>query len=279
MGQRYAAILQSMGDVEVVGIADPVGQASFRDHASLLAEVRPDAVIICTPDHLHRPVAVDALEAGCAVLVEKPLADTVADAEAICRAAAGRLAMVGHLLRFAPHYAAVKEGLADLGDLLFVHAHRFGTAASARVVSHLMIHDLDLIRWITGQEVAAVQAATVGASTAAAHLRLDGGALACVEAVAALPSAFAGHVWTGMTLIGTEGCVEVPSTHPSVIRHGTGVTYVDRTRIGVLGAQTATFLAAVRDGGPSPIPVEEGLAAVRLAAAVEEAAAKWPPST
>lgn len=111
IGKRHARLLAERPDV-AVWVADTlpdnlkaaVEQApgaepftSFED--ALFAG--PDAVYICTPNHLHRPLSVAALEADCAVLCEKPLADTVANAQAIAEAAAvpGRFLRVGYSLR------------------------------------------------------------------------------------------------------------------------------------------------------------------------------------
>ena len=308
MGQRYAAILRTLPEAEVAGYADPdpkalkaVGRVasapSFADHRALLDAIRPDAVIVCTPDHLHRDAAVDALATGAGILVEKPLAATVDDANAICRRAASvdRPAMVAHILRFDGRYAAGREAVASgrIGRPLHVHAHRYAAAVDraryspqVTVLTHLAIHDVDLVRWVTGLEIEATAASAVedrpGRSAAVtAYLRLSGGAGAALEAAWILPDAFAGRVWTGFTVLGTEGSLDVPSTHTSVIVHsGAGIEYADPTRFfewpdgtprGALRDELAAFVDAVRCGGPSPVPLTEGVRAVRVVAALARA--------
>jgi len=311
MGRRYAAVLAATAGVELVGYADPragaldavchiVPAPGFADHRALLAAGRPDVVFVCTPDHLHVAPAVDALAAGAAVFVEKPLATTLDDAEAICRAAerSGALAMVGHLLRSDTRYAAARRAVADggVGQVLYVRAHR-AAAASDRArfgprvspLWHLAVHDVDLVRWVTGLDVTAVAASGVvdpaGAlAVVAAHLALGGGARASVDVSWTLPAAFAGRVWTGLTVLGTAGCVDVPSTHGAVTVHaGDTVGYVDPTRFfeprgrppqGALRDEIVAFLGAVERGTAPPIPLSEGLRAVRVVAALERALAQ-----
>jgi predicted dehydrogenase len=77
--RRHIAALQEAGTVELVALVDlhpiepgPDAAPHFTDHREMLSEVAPDAVVICTPPHTHRPIATDALRAGADVLLEKP---------------------------------------------------------------------------------------------------------------------------------------------------------------------------------------------------------------
>lgn len=104
--RRRIAELQRSGAVQLVGLADvrpiepgppPDGAGVYTDHRELLAETRPDVVIICTPPHTHLPIALDALAAGCDLLLEKPPVPTLAEHETLAAAvrAAGRACQVG----------------------------------------------------------------------------------------------------------------------------------------------------------------------------------------
>src|SRR3954453_5421660 len=84
--------IMGLDGVDLVGVCDTdadraaavgrkYGVPWFTDHAELLAEARPEVVHICTPHNEHVPVAIDSLDAGVAVLLEKPVANTVAEAE------------------------------------------------------------------------------------------------------------------------------------------------------------------------------------------------------
>jgi len=87
----------------------------YRDPEALLTDPEVDAVVIALPNALHAPVAIASLEAGKAVLVEKPMALATADAEAMVAAAdrAGRPLMVGHMWRFRPEVVAVRHAVAS----------------------------------------------------------------------------------------------------------------------------------------------------------------------
>ena len=99
-----------------------------QDHRELLADPAIDAVCIVTPISTHRPLAEEALAAGKHVFVEKPLAGTVADAEAIARAAerAGRTLMVGHTFVYNPAVTQVRALLerGDLGKVQYIDSQR-----------------------------------------------------------------------------------------------------------------------------------------------------------
>ena len=111
--------------VELVAIADPMpgaaevareaGVAFFADHRAMLEQMRPRAVVVATPNSLHAPIAIDALERGAAVLVEKPIADTLEQSQRICDAsrATGLPVLVGHQRRHNPIIRKARALIAD----------------------------------------------------------------------------------------------------------------------------------------------------------------------
>jgi predicted dehydrogenase len=105
--RRRIAELAAAGTVRLAGLADPApiepdpavpaGVGVFRDHRALLDATRPDLVVICTPPHTHLPIALDALAAGCDLLLEKPPVVTLAEHDRLLGAVrdAGRACQVG----------------------------------------------------------------------------------------------------------------------------------------------------------------------------------------
>ena len=123
---------------------------------------------MAAPTQEHTTVAVAALEAGCHVLVEKPIAATLAEGEAlIARAAAlNRKLMVGHIVSFSPSIQALKQHLdaGELGRVFQIICRRVGPFPArirdVGVVIDLAPHDLDVMRFITGDEIVRVFAET-----------------------------------------------------------------------------------------------------------------------
>jgi predicted dehydrogenase len=146
----------------------------IRRHAdldALLQDPDLDLVDVCLPSHLHRDVVVRALEAGKHVLVEKPIALTVDDADAMIAAAEqhDRLLMVAQVLRFWPEFALLKEIAASnrYGKLRGVHFKRViaspdwsednwfsDPAKTGGAVVDLHIHDTDFVRFLCGPPTA-----------------------------------------------------------------------------------------------------------------------------
>src|SRR3954452_1840071 len=123
--------LKKLADVEIVGVYDPREEPSgFRSFGTLeqLLETRPDVVVIATPPESHRLIALAALQAGAHVFCEKPLANSIEEADAIAAAAkaAGRQVCVNSEFPSMPmHLAAAREiGSERFGRLLFVEAHQ-----------------------------------------------------------------------------------------------------------------------------------------------------------
>jgi len=124
MGQHHARVYAQMQGVQLVGVADANAEEGQRiaglhhtvawtDHCQLLDEARPEVVTVAVPTEFHHRVALDALDAGGHVLIEKPIAATEEEArDLIERATAlGRKLMIGHIVRFDPAVQALKERL------------------------------------------------------------------------------------------------------------------------------------------------------------------------
>lgn len=179
MGQHHARVYTELKQTTLVGVADALpetaqriggkyGVPAYSDYRELLERERPDIVTVAAPTQEHSIVATAALEAGCHVLVEKPIAATLAEGEAlIARAAAlKRKLMVGHIVRFSPSIQALKQHLdaGELGRVFQIVCRRVGPFPArirdVGVVIDLAPHDLDVMRFITGDEIVRVFAET-----------------------------------------------------------------------------------------------------------------------
>jgi predicted dehydrogenase len=147
-------------------VAESVGAQATTDLNATIHDPEVDAVDICLPTLLHREMAERAFAADKDVFLEKPIALTPEDADAIIRAAneSGRLFMVGLVLRFWPEYVELQRlvGSRELGQPLVVSAHRLSPPAdwndwmkdeaqSGGVAVDLAIHDFDQLNWLLGE--------------------------------------------------------------------------------------------------------------------------------
>ncbi|MEM3659102.1 MAG: Gfo/Idh/MocA family oxidoreductase [Thermoproteota archaeon] len=146
MGRYHARVYSELPGVRLVATADVVEKNArvaarefgaekwYTDYNDLLARPDIDAVSIVVPDHLHREPTIAAARAGKAVLLEKPIATTLRDADAIVNAVrkAGITFLVGHIVRFDYNYAKAKEymdrGL--LGEPVSIWARRNNSITS-----------------------------------------------------------------------------------------------------------------------------------------------------
>jgi len=172
MGSNHARVLAGLPGIALAGIADPVqthrartaeqlGCPTFETVDELLA-AGLDAVTIAAPTHLHREVALACIAQKVNLLVEKPIASTVAEGREIVTAArkAGLTLMVGHVERFNPAVVAIKEAIKD-EEILSIGITRVGPfpprMSNVGVVIDLAVHDIDLIRWFTESDIIDVQ--------------------------------------------------------------------------------------------------------------------------
>jgi predicted dehydrogenase len=172
LGQHHARVYASLPEADLVGVVDPfpgraegvagpLGTRVFPNHSDLFGKV--DAVSIAAPTILHAEIGEEFLSQGIHVLVEKPIAHTLEDADRLIHAARrnDRVLQVGHLERFNP---AVVQLRRIVQKPRFFEAHRMGVfsprSLDIDVVLDLMIHDLDIICLLV--PAPAVQLSAVG---------------------------------------------------------------------------------------------------------------------
>jgi predicted dehydrogenase len=199
LGFHHARILRDVPGGALAGIYDDdpwrletvaseLGVRAFRSRDELLESV--DAAVVAVPTTVHAPVALAAIDAGVHLLIEKPIAPTLEEAERIVEAARARGVTVatGHVERF---NGALRACEPYLEDPRFVESHRLAPfnprGTDVAVVLDLMIHDIDLVLGLVGHPVEGVDAVgvpvlTPSADIANARISFAGGAVANITA-------------------------------------------------------------------------------------------------
>jgi predicted dehydrogenase len=297
---RYHALKVAASDrARLVGIYDPdaeraktVGWEAGAKELALEAVLdASDAVVIAAPAEAHHALASQALRAGKHVLVEKPIAATLAQADemAVLARDRGLVLQVGHLERFSAAYQAMAG---RISAPLYIEATRIapfkprGTDVS--VILDLMIHDLDLVLALVDSEIESVDA--VGAPVASPHedianarLRFRNGAVATITASRISPRTerrmriFAQDSYMAadfsarkLTVIGRAPGTLPPGQKAVPGIAGFGVAEVAWEEHDSLAAEHAAFVASVVDGAPVLVDAAVGRRALAAALAVGE---------
>jgi len=310
MGRNHARVYDEMSQTSLVGVADAqwdtvtsIAQKhdvrAYADYRDLLERERPDIVTVAVPTRDHRAVAEAAMRAGTHVLVEKPIAATLAEGQAMIDLARslGRQLMVGHIVRFSPAIRALKEHLeaGELGRTFQIVCRRVGPfparVRDVGVVVDLASHDLDVMRFITGAEPQRLYAETEQQihtdheDLLAALLRFDNGIAGMLEINWLTPEKI-----REVAVLGEHGMFRANDLtqdlyfyenadaeglvwgHLSMLKgvsEGRMVRYPIR-RYEPLRAELEAFADAVLGANPVPVSGEDGLAALRLALALVE---------
>jgi UDP-N-acetylglucosamine 3-dehydrogenase len=289
-GESHLRAWRGLPNVEIVAVASRTPARAeaiaarygvprwYGSHEELIADPDIDAISVTTAEHEHRAPVVAALAAGRHVLVEKPIATTLADAAAMLEAVSRStgILMPGHVLRFAPAYAGLREAVASgrLGRLVAMSARRNRPASLIRTHGRVhpalitAFHDIDVMLWLAGCGVRSVRALDrIAARDGGAHglwglMEFDNGAVATIETSWLIPDAAGVGADDAFRVTGLEGAAEVQFDVPALRIWEPGgprvpdVSYEPVVRDVVVGAlrdELAHFAACALAGTPSPV--------------------------
>lgn len=313
MGANHARVYAELPGVELVAVADvdleraravsrQHGGCGYADDVRMLVERRPDVVTVAVPTRTHAAIARHVIDAGVALLVEKPLAANIDEGVALRdRAAAAHVPMtVGHIERFNPAVIELKRRIAggELGRIFQVHARRVGPfpqrVRDVGVVLDLAPHDIDVMRFVLDADVARVQAeieqrvATEHEDMLSGLLRFTNGVVGVLDVNWLTPTKI-----RELSVLGERGMFIVdyltreltfyendqPRTESIdwAARHLKGVSegpvhFIEIEKCEPLRVELEAFVDAVRNGTPPPVSPDDGLAAMAAAEALVRAA-------
>jgi predicted dehydrogenase len=305
MGQYHAQVVAE-SDVAalaaIVDLSEETGRrvagrfgAPFHKHAQdTLSASGADAYIVALPDKLHQETVCQLLGAGKPVLVEKPMAHTLAAAKAMAAAEAkggGRL-LVGHILRFDPRYveaaAAVRAG--KIGEPIHATSGRFTVRdigkrlnGASSVCFYLGVHDVDALQWISGAEIRSVYSKPVSKLMPSLGVQSEDAIFSTCEMTNGmtgqlhcgwtLPSNIPTGIWARTEVIGTDGIIDldvrdhglrVLSRGAWSLPDGLHWPTVNGRIMGDLYEEVRHFVTAVRDDKPFLLTVGEAMRAVAV---------------
>jgi predicted dehydrogenase len=312
MGLRHAQVCHELASIELAGVADikadvaksageQFGAPGFADYRELLETTAMDAVVIATPDQFHREPCELAAARGLDIFLEKPIALTLADGQAIIDAAHRHNVklMVGHTLRYDPRYIAVQQAAANgkFGDIIHIYARRNATVRSGRRLQGRTdamlfqgVHDIDFLLWLTGAKVTRVSAESVSKvltdlnipDATIATLRFSNGAIALLEQSWALPIGVPALLDAQLEVVGSKGAAYI-DFHQSSLSLFTDSSWSQPDAILSLpGAhylkdEHEQFLAFVAGRAEPKVSGEDALEALRVALAIVESAKTGQP--
>jgi hypothetical protein len=296
MGSNHARVLAGLPGISLAGVVDPLEAHRTRlsqftdcltfDTLEQLLSEGVEAVTVAAPTHLHHEIALACIARKIHVLVEKPIASSVEEGRAIVDAAqrAGVTLMVGHVERFNPAVAAIKQALTG-EDILSIAITRVGPfpprMSNVGVVIDLAVHDIDLIRWFTESDIVEVQPQLSSAvaereDIALLQFRTASGVLAHINTNWLTPFkarnvtvATRGKYVTGDLL--TRQVTECFGFKPD------GSYSMRHLPVGhdePLRAEMIAFLRAVRSGATPAVTGDEGVASLEIATRCLETSAR-----
>lgn len=305
IARMHAQALNALDDAaEIAAVCDIVeerarefgcryGGAPYTDLAAMLVEERPDAVLISTPNYLHAPVTVTALETGAHVFCEKPIATSMAAATLMQQTAerVNRVLYIGFNHRFVGKFTLAKSLLesGEYGGLLVarVAAGHGGYAvlppwfrerakAGGGALLDLGVHMIDLLRWL-GHGITEVSAQTHPLpaeygdveDNGFALFRLGDGGMASLLCSWTWPPTYQSQ----FQLICEGGTIDLTGDQVMVLRTGEETPRpLETPKPDIWVAQMRRFLAAVRGEEPPYASAQDGLATLEVVLAAYESA-------
>jgi UDP-N-acetylglucosamine 3-dehydrogenase len=309
MGGVHLNAYANIPGVEVVGVADArmerskagaerVGARPYSSYDELVAAEDVDVVDICLPTAFHKDLALRAAGEGRHVILEKPIARTLEDAQEILDAFSGdgpRL-FVGHVVRFFPEYVGIKDKIeaGDLGTAGVVRTSRRSPflrgwndwyadwRASGGVLLDLVIHDFDFLRWALGEVERAYARGVLGREYnrldyALTTLRFEGGAIAHVEGHWGYPGPFNYSI----EVAGSRGLLTADSTEPATLELIGGQADGPDLAAGTspYERELAHFVHCIASGGEPIVKPGDAYEALRISLAATESVLTGEPMT
>lgn len=276
-GCRLAAVVDTRPEAREA-LAKELGTTAVADHRELLGKV--DAVSVVTTTPAHFAIARDFLEAGAHVLVEKPITETVEQAQGLIDIAArcGRILQVGHLERLNPAIVAAER---ELAGARFIECQRLAPfkerGTDVNVVLDLMIHDIDIVQSIVGRRIESIDAVGTPVFSGAvdianARLRFEGGCVANVTASRVSLKTerklrlFRDDAYLSIDL--QQRILTVIRKRPTAPAAGELPVLIEEQNFeqgDALRAEIRSFLDCIRHGRPPVVSGEDGLRALETA--------------
>lgn len=310
MGKNHARVYSELPDVELVAVVDTnleiarqvaegAGARFYTSYLEMLNKERPQAVSVAVPTGLHTEISIRAMENGAHVLIEKPIASTILEAEQIIQRSRDLKCklMIGHIVRFNPAIQALKQKISQgsLGRIFQIVCRRVGPFPSrirdVGVVIDLAPHDIDLMRYLIGSDPIRVYAET----EQRIHTEHEDLLLGLLR----FPQGITGALeinWLTPTkvretlVLGEKGLfrvddltqdlyfyenAQVDRVSWAALQTLKGVSEGSMTRFALqryepLKAELQAFINSIQHDTPVPVSGEDGLAALRIALALVE---------
>ena len=303
MGQLHAKAIPNIHDVRLVAVADASRETAVRvakeygadacfSSADLVRRKDVDCVVIATNDEAHVEPVAAAASAGKHILLEKPIATTLPDADKIiriCTKSKIKL-MIGFVLRFDPRYARVKQAVAagEIGELETIFCRRTNLVTSQErlkgrvsVLSFLGVHDFDIMRWVAGSEVKRVHTEAVWnlhkksgynvEDTTWTLLRFDNGVIGSLETGWIVPTTFPTKADFKLEAVGTGGMIQYDLTKQELMFTKPEGHYAERFNP-MLQYELEHFFDCVRNDKTPLVTGADGRAALEISLAAQRSA-------
>jgi phthalate 4,5-cis-dihydrodiol dehydrogenase len=320
IGADHAAAYAGQDDAELVAIVDPdpargaalagrFGGTAVPDLDALLTRARPDAASVCVPTGLHRPVVERLAAAGVHVLLEKPMAPTVADCDAIAAAAeaAGIVLMLGLTHRFHAELIEARRLIADgaIGlPRLALDAFSFGehgpwpawyydrAISGGGELMHDGVHLVDRLEWLIDSPIVEVYGRTTSYARSIEGVE-DGGVAVLAFANGAIGSLFVNESTyplrrdaasvpmpgrLELEIHGTKGSIRYRTWHELIVDlAGEPSRTVTRSDDAEMTREIRAFLDSIASGGPPPVGAREGRRGIAIVGAIYESERRGRP--
>ena len=298
MGENHVRVYHKMEEANLMGVSDvseralkkiekKYGAKGYTDYCELLANPEIEVVSVCVPTTFHHAVVMEAIKHKKHVLVEKPIAFTLTEAEEMIAAAkeAGVILATGHVERFNPAVQKAKELIDDgvIGDIVSAFAKRVGPLPprikDVGVSIDLAIHDLDIMNYLFEEEITQVYG-TMNSSFddcefedhAEIMVSFDNESTGIIEVNWLTP-----YKRRELELTGTAGIISVDYIQQSIEVFGKFAQDIEIVHEEPLKGELKSFLNSVVEEKEPVITGEDGLKALKMVIAANKSSKEHRP--